>query len=176
MVSAPLPPMCPFFLFEFLRGAAPRARKASQHGTPHPHASPRRAGPLVGSPRRSASGASLPLLLRCPPRGRGAAAAATQAKEADTVAICLWSAAATAESVRGHQRSARVRIPCENDGNRSRFNGFHIMLHDVITAFVTLGRVVSRAYRTAAELSSTGSSVVGRPGNKRCHCRRWTIG
>jgi hypothetical protein len=73
------------------------------------------------------------------------------------------------------QRSARVRIPCENEGNRNRFNGFHIMLHDVLTAFVILGRVASRAYRTAAGLSSTGSSVVGKPGNKRCHCRRWAI-
>ena len=41
--------------------------------------------------------------------------------------------------------------------------------------FVILGRVALQAYRTAAGLSSTGSSVVGKPGNKRCHCRRWAI-
>ena len=41
--------------------------------------------------------------------------------------------------------------------------------------FVILSRVASRAYRKAAGLSSTGSSVVGKPGNKRCHCRRWAI-
>ena len=40
----------PIFYFEFLRGAAPRARKASKHGTPHPHVSLREGqGPSCGA-------------------------------------------------------------------------------------------------------------------------------
>src|ERR1019366_2102844 len=40
-------------------------------------------------------------------------------------------------------------------------------------ATVTLGRDASRAYRKVAGWSSIGSSVVGRPRNKRYRCRQW---
>src|SRR6266446_3791714 len=74
-------PAAAFFLFGFLRGSTPRARKASKHCPPHPHVSPR--GAPRAEPRRPVFGASLPLLPPVSPTGRGAAAAAPKAKRQD---------------------------------------------------------------------------------------------
>jgi hypothetical protein len=57
MVSAALPPIRRFFVFQYLGG--PRAGKASKHETPHPHVSPKEQGPSCGAsafraPHRSA--------------------------------------------------------------------------------------------------------------------------
>ena len=71
-----------FFVFVFLRGPAPRARKASQHGPPHPPVSPEEGAPQA-EPRRSAFGASLPLLPPVSPTGRVAAAAATSTERGE---------------------------------------------------------------------------------------------
>src|SRR6266446_1971805 len=50
-------PAAAFFLFGFLRGSTPRARKASKHCPPHPHVSPR------GAPRAEPSASRVRSLL-----------------------------------------------------------------------------------------------------------------
>jgi hypothetical protein len=123
LVSAALPPICPIFIFVFLRTRGPRERKASKHVPPHPHVSPRRAEPLVrslGVPRSESP---------CYSRSCRRPGALQQHENAST----------PTSTQRSRANSARI------GGIRNRFNGVFIMLHDAATAHSWAASVRRRA-------------------------------